>query len=145
MAGLQRRAPGIHNPAASSLTATGGLPRGVVRRRESADQTTLREADRSHQSERAQAGEIAPAGATGRRSGLAVAHARRGHHPQSVPALARSADEGLTGGDAMGGHRPSQCRRPRRVQVAGGSDTQITWNDEKAWNQRMGLATESGL
>jgi hypothetical protein len=36
----------------------------------------------------------------------------------------------------MGGHRPSQFRRPRRVQAAGGSDTRITGNDEKTWNQR---------
>ena len=49
-----------------------------------------------------------------------VARARRGHHPQSVPAVAGPADEGLNGCDAMSGHRASQCRRPRRVQTAGG-------------------------
>ena len=30
MAGLQRRAPKIHNPAASSLAAPGGPPKGVA-------------------------------------------------------------------------------------------------------------------
>ena len=30
MAGLQRRAPEVHNPAASSLLAPDGLPRGLA-------------------------------------------------------------------------------------------------------------------
>ena len=48
-----------------------------------------------------------------------VAHARRRHHSQSVPAVAGPADEGLTGGEAMGGSRPSQCAHPTRLQDSG--------------------------
>jgi hypothetical protein len=47
-------------------------------------------------------GRPAPPIVARRRPDLAVAHARRRHHPQSVPALAGPADEGLTGCDAMG-------------------------------------------